>query len=113
MNLFKQGIYGTYYFINKAKRLEKNDLVSTNPDLPRIISLWNILENKYILKTFENVPLILPSIRVNKKIGIPMLDRPIMTRENINYLRNFQKPTSEQLDMRMIEDFEVIDYDQI
>jgi hypothetical protein len=45
--------------------------------------LWNILENKYVQKTFENVPLIMPNIRVNKKIGIPMIDRPVMGRKNI------------------------------
>ena len=57
-------------------------MASSNPDLPRIISLWNILENNYIQKTFENVPLIMPNIRVNKKIGIPMLDRPLLKRKN-------------------------------
>jgi hypothetical protein len=28
------------------------------------------------------VPLIMPNIRVNKKIGIPMLDRPLLKRKN-------------------------------
>ncbi len=77
--------------------------MSSNPDLPRIISLWNILENNYIQKTFENVPLIMPNIRVNKKIGIPMLDRPLLKRKN----------SIEKLEDNKIEDFEIIDNDEL
>lgn len=82
-NYIKQGLYGTYYLLNRKVRQSQNDLVTANPDLPRILQLWNILENKYLQQATEIVPLILPSIKVNKKIGIPMLDLPLMTREKI------------------------------
>jgi hypothetical protein len=106
MTLLKQGVYGTYLFFNKEKRQEKSDLASSNPDLPRIISLWNILENKYVQKTFENVPLIMPNIRVNKKIGIPMLDRPVMGRANIKS----EKIKSEE---QKLKDFEIVENDEL
>lgn len=106
MTLLKQGVYGTYLFFNKEKRQEKSDLASSNPDLPRIISLWNILENKYVQKTFENVPLIMPNIRVNKKIGIPMLDRPVMGRANIKS----DKIKSEE---QKLQDFEIVENDEL
>jgi hypothetical protein len=71
------------YLMNKSKRKAQNDMVTTNPDLPRILSLWSILDHKYVQQTAETIPLVLPSIRVNKKIGIPMVDRPAFTRENV------------------------------
>ena len=80
-------------------------MVSSNPDLPRILSLWNILENKYVQKTIENVPLIMPNIRVNKKIGIPMLDRPIIDLKNINAA---WKPKEEAKEMG---EFNIVDND--
>ena len=101
MTLLKQGAYGTYLFFNKEKRQEKSDMASSNPDLPRIISLWNILENKYIQKTFENVPLIMPNIRVNKKIGVPMLDRPVMGRGD----NKSERIKSEE---HKLQDFEIV-----
>lgn len=63
-------------------------MVTTNPDLPRILSLWSLLDHKYVQQTAETIPLVLPSIRVNKKIGIPMLDRPAFARANIGSLSN-------------------------
>lgn len=45
-----------------------------------------MLENKYIAQAFE---VILPSIRVNKKLYIPMLDE-LITRDNIDKLRVFE-----------------------
>lgn len=106
MTLLKQGAYGTYLFFNKERRQEKSDMASSNPDLPRIISLWNILENKYIQKTFENVPLIMPNIRVNKKIGVPMLDRPVMGRGD----NKSERIKSEE---QKLQDFEIIDIDEL
>ena len=47
----KQGLYSAYYFLNKKSRLAQNDLVAANPDLPRILQLWNLLENKYLQQT--------------------------------------------------------------
>lgn len=47
-NYLKQGLYGAMYLINKSKRKEQNDMVTTNPDLPRILSLWSILDHKYV-----------------------------------------------------------------
>ena len=81
--------------------------MSANPDLPQIISLWNALENKYIQQTFETLPLVMPSIKVNKKIGLPMTDRPVMTRQNIGNLNIIV-----QMDERKDSEFQVIE-DQI
>lgn len=44
----KQGVYGTYYLLHKGDRTTQNALMAANPDLPRILSLWNLLENKYL-----------------------------------------------------------------
>ena len=99
-------MYGTYLFFNKQKRQEKSDLANSNPDLPRIISLWNLLENKYVQKTFDNVPLIMPNIRVNKKIGIPMLDRPLLGRSN---LKSEGIITEDQ----KMQDFEIVENDEL
>lgn len=46
--LFKQGIYGTLYLINKKKRLDQLELINANPDLNLARELWNMLENKWI-----------------------------------------------------------------
>ncbi len=46
--VFKKGIYGTYYLINKKKRLDQLDLINANPDLNLARELWNMLENKWI-----------------------------------------------------------------
>jgi hypothetical protein len=47
------------------------ELINTNPDMNLAIELWNILENKWIRQGME---IIMPSIKVNKKIYIPMTD---------------------------------------
>jgi hypothetical protein len=44
----KTGIYGTYYFFLKSKRLARHDLINANPDLNLAIELWNTLENKLV-----------------------------------------------------------------
>ena len=69
--LFKSSIYGTFYFFNKSKREEQNDLVRANPDLNLTLELWNLMENKYIAQAME---IILPPILVNQLIFIPMID---------------------------------------
>jgi hypothetical protein len=69
--IFKQGIYGTYYLINKKKRLDQLELINANPDLNLARELWNMLENKWIRQGME---VIMPSIKINKKIYIPMCD---------------------------------------
>jgi Hormone-sensitive lipase (HSL) N-terminus len=84
--MFKQGLYGTYYLINKKKRLDQLELINANPDLNLARELWNMLENKWIRQGME---VIMPSIKVNKKIYIPMCDT-VMTRENINCLPCFK-----------------------
>jgi|LauGreDrversion4_2_1035121.scaffolds.fasta_scaffold379206_2 hypothetical protein len=59
--------------------------MAANPDLPRILSLWNLLENKYLMQTVETVPLLLPAIKVNRKLGIPIVDKTHMNRKrNMN-----------------------------
>jgi hypothetical protein len=78
------------YFLNKTKLRAQNEYIQNNPDLPRILSLWNLLEHKYIQQTAEIIPLVLPSIKINKKIGVPMLDRPLFTRANISSLGNLE-----------------------
>lgn len=82
----RQGIYGTYYFLHRQERQDQNALVLANPNLSRTRELWNMLDNKYIMSAFE---VILPSVSVNRKILIPMLDT-IITRENINSLNVFE-----------------------
>lgn len=46
--MFKQGIYGTYYFLNKKKRIDQMELINANPDMNLARELWNMLENKWI-----------------------------------------------------------------
>lgn len=74
-----QGFYATIYLFNKKRRVQQNDLVVSNPDINLALELWNMLENKFILQVFE---LSLPSVKINKKIFIPMIDT-IITRDNI------------------------------
>lgn len=74
--------YATYYFFFKKQRLAVNDMMIANPDLKLALELWNMLENKFIMQAFE---LGLPSIKINRKIFIPMVDT-IITRENIKEL---------------------------
>ena len=57
-------------------------MVNANPDLNLAKDLWNMLENKWLRQGME---IIMPSIKVNHKICIPMTD-VIFTRENINAL---------------------------
>ena len=55
--------------------------------------LWNMLENKWLQQGME---IMMPSIKVNKKIWIPMCDT-VLTRENICSLPNYKQggsPTS-------------------
>ena len=88
--MIKQGLYGTYYLLNKKKRIDQLELINANPDLNLARELWNMLENKWIRQGME---VIMPSIKVNKKIYIPMCDL-VMTRDNINKLPTF-KPSKE------------------
>ena len=84
--MFKQGIYGTYYFLNKKKRIDQMELINANPDMNLARELWNMLESKWIRQGME---IIIPSIKVNKKIYIPMTDT-VMTRDNIDLLADFK-----------------------
>ena len=63
------------------------ELINANPDMNLARELWNMLENKWIRQGME---IIMPSIKVNKKIYIPMTDT-IITRENIDKLTDFKK----------------------
>jgi Hormone-sensitive lipase (HSL) N-terminus len=85
--MFKQGLYGTYYLLNKQKRIDQMELINANPDMNLARELWNMLENKWVRQGME---IIMPSIKINKKIFIPMTD-VIMTRENISNLPDFTK----------------------
>lgn len=78
--LIKQGAYGAYYLVNKKRRIDQQELMNANPDLNLARELWNMLENKLIMKSMEMV--VMPSVKVNKKIIVPMMDI-IFTRENI------------------------------
>ena len=82
----KQGYYGAYFFFRKKKCLDQNDLVNANPDMNLARDLWNILENKLVLQAME---IILPSVKINKKICLPMCDT-LITRENIQHLPSFE-----------------------
>ena len=59
--------------------------MNANPDLALAIELWNMMENKYLLNAME---ISMPSIKVNKKIYIPMTDM-VMTRDNLDKLPVF------------------------
>jgi|LauGreDrversion4_2_1035121.scaffolds.fasta_scaffold94654_2 hypothetical protein len=87
--MLKQGLYGTYYFLNKKKRIDQMELINANPDMNLARELWNMLENKWIRQGMEAI---MPSIKVNKKIYIPMTDT-VMTRENIDKLPDFKLKT--------------------
>ena len=84
----KQGIYGTYYLLNKKSRINQNELVNANPDLNLTLELWNMLENKFLIKAML---LTTPIMKVHERICIPMVDT-IMTRENIGSLPVFSEP---------------------
>jgi len=62
------------------------ELINANPDMNLARELWNMLENKWIRQGME---IIMPSIKVNKKIYIPMTDT-VITRENIDKLTDFK-----------------------
>lgn len=63
------------------------ELINANPDMNLARELWNMLENKWIRQGME---IIMPSIKVNKKIYIPMTDI-VITRENIDKLTDFKQ----------------------
>ena len=63
------------------------ELINANPDMTLARELWNMLENKWIRQGME---IIMPSIKVNKKIYIPMTDT-ILKRENIDKLTDFKQ----------------------
>ena len=63
------------------------ELINANPDMNLARELWNMLENKWIRQGME---IIMPSIKVNKKIYIPMTDT-VITRENIDKLTDFKQ----------------------
>lgn len=46
-------------------------MINANPDLNFALELWNMLEGKWIKNGME---IIMPSIKINKKIYIPMID---------------------------------------
>lgn len=59
----------------------------------------------------------LASIRVNRKIGIPMTDRPIMTRDNIHRLSEIgleeEEEEKKEMDFEVIEDQIILSPEQI
>ena len=83
----KQGIYGTYYLLNKKSRINQNELVNANPDLNLTLELWNMLENKFLIKAMV---LTAPMLKVHERMCIPMVDT-ILTRENIGDLPVFME----------------------
>jgi hypothetical protein len=65
------GMYASYYFMRKQKRLEQNEYFCANPDLDMTRAIWNLLENKVVKGMIGKT---LPKINVNQKIWIPMID---------------------------------------
>ena len=60
--------------------------MNANPDINVARELWNILDSKLIQ---QGMDLIMPSIKLNKKIYIPMIDT-ILTKDNIGTLPQFE-----------------------
>ena len=89
---FTSGIYATYYFFFKEKRLDQNDYFSANPDLDMARQIWNLLDSPYIKKMYCRI---LPNIKINKKIYIPHSDTTI-TLDNINNLPIFQSGSTDE-----------------
>ena len=48
--------------------------------------MWNMMESKLVLKSMETM---MPKIKVNKKIFIPMLDT-VITRDNVHMIKRFK-----------------------
>jgi hypothetical protein len=81
----KKGAYGAYYMVMTKKRMDQQEIMNANPDINLARELWNILDSKLIQKGME---IIMPSIKLNKKIYIPMIDT-ILTRDNVGTLPPF------------------------
>ena len=106
MKLFKSGFFGAYYALNKKERLHRNDLLCANPDLNLTIELWNLLEQPMVVQALE---IVMPSIKVNKKIYIPMVDT-LLTTENINKLPTYEKIIEESKEELKDLEFENIEF---
>ena len=65
------GLYASYYFFRKEKRLHQNAYFCANPDLDMTKAIWNLMENKVVKGLMGKI---LPNITVNNKIWIPMID---------------------------------------
>lgn len=85
--LCKTGVYGAYFLFAKKKRLDQHEMVNANPDLSLARELWNLMENKWVQKGIE---LVLPNVKLNKKIWVPMCDE-VITRDNVHKLKKFIK----------------------
>ncbi|CDW87878.1 hormone sensitive [Stylonychia lemnae] len=83
---FKYSYFGAYYFLQRKKCNDYSDLINANPDLNLSVELWNLLDNKIVMQAME---ILLPSIKINKKIYIPMIDT-ILTKDNIKKLPSFE-----------------------
>jgi hypothetical protein len=80
-------MYASYYYFFKGHRLEQNEYFCANPDLEIARGIWNLLENK-VAKGLLGV--VLPKIKVNNKIYVPMLDNPeLFTKKDIGQLPAF------------------------
>jgi hypothetical protein len=66
--------------------LNQHEITNANPDMNLARELWNMLENKWLQRSME---IIMPSVKVNKKIWVPMVD-VVMTRDNIDALPRFE-----------------------
>ena len=75
----KKGFYATYFLLSKKERQKNNELYLANPDLELAREVWNLMENQTIMTIME---VGLPSIQINHKIYVPMIDT-LITKENI------------------------------
>ena len=71
------GFWGTYYLFSKKRRMEQADLFFSKPDLKTTLEIFNFLEKPFIKNIMK---VALPSIKVVKKIYIPMMDEVLTTR---------------------------------
>ena len=78
--MIMSGLYSTYYLLNKQKRFDQFNLANTNPELEVARDLWNLMDSEWMQHAIK---IIMPSIKVNKKIYVPMVDT-VLTRDNIN-----------------------------
>ena len=77
--LFNTGLWGTYYLMSKRKRVEQSDFFFSKPDLNTTLTIYNLLERPVLRNAMK---VLLPSIKLVKKIYVPMCDS-VLTVESL------------------------------